>query len=453
MHALLTVPRESLVFEIQEPSLDPSGEIELRYRISDARTSDGPDLAVTFTERVTLPGGIVETPPAASVDLLRLLALAAGPSYYKTCIPATVRVPGGLTATERHFLAEVLTHGLAEFAFRNDVPEALRPRIEAPELPAAATIDVRPEAPTRPLVAVGGGKDSIVTIESLRSLGVEQTLFSVNSYAPIEATAQAADLPLVVARRRLDPLLFELNAAGGLNGHVPVTAVNSIVGMLTAVRLGHDAVVFSNEASSSFGNVDWAGVEVNHQWSKGIGFERLLAEATTQTPVRYFSFLRPLTELAIMRRFSALTEYHPVFTSCNRAFHLDESKRRLWCGECPKCHFVFLCLSPFMERSALQAIFAGRDLFADPAQREGFLELLNAGGRMKPFECVGEPDECRAALTLTNRHPDWEGHPFFADPEVAACLVDSDAAIEAAFAFHDDHLLPVSYLEAARAVL
>ena len=247
-------------------------------------------------------------------------------------------------------------------------------------------------------------------------------------------------------------LQAELNAAGALNGHVPVTAVNSLIGMLTAVRLGNDAVVFSNEGSSSFGNIRWAGIEVNHQWSKGIGFERLLDEASMSVPVRYFSFLRPLTELAIMRRFGSLVAYHPVFTSCNRAFHLDESKRRLWCGECPKCHFVFLCLSPFVAKEGLQAIFGGRDLFADPDQREGFLELLNAGGRMKPFECVGEPDECRAALTLTSRSSEWAGHSFFSDPDVAACLVDTEA-IEASFGFDDDHLMPPSFAEAAREVL
>ncbi|MFC6696797.1 hypothetical protein [Nocardioides daphniae] len=446
MSWVLSTPGKSLVLEVLEPTVD-GATIALRYRISHAEGAGGEP--VELTERVTLPGDSAVTP---SPGLLRLLALAAAPSYYKTCIPATVRVPGGLTATERTFVTEVLANGLGEFAYRNQVPQALRPRIEAPERAEEAPGAPAVSDPVRPLVAVGGGKDSIVTIESLRAMGVTPTLFSVNSYAPIEATARAAGLPLVVARRALDPLLFELNAAGALNGHVPVTAVNSVVGLLTAERLGLDAVVFSNEASSSFGNVAWGGIQVNHQWSKGIDFERLLAEASAASGVRYFSFLRPLTELAIMRRFGALTDYHSVFTSCNRAFHLDESRRRLWCGECPKCHFVFLCLSPFMGREALQGIFGGRDLFADPQQREGFLELLNAGGRMKPFECVGEPDECRAALTLVSRHPEWAGHPFFDDPDVAACLVD-EASVEAAFGFSDDHLLPPSYEKAAREVL
>lgn len=445
MSWVLSTSPESLVLELDEPRVEDDGSLALGYRLVEREG----ERHLSFTERVVLPGDAVTAP---SPRLLRLLALAAAPSYYKTCVPRTIRVPSGLTPTERRFLTEVVAHGLGEFAYRNDVPEALRPTIEAPPLEEHPAATAPVTDPVRPLVAVGGGKDSVVTIESLRAMGVSPTLFSVNSYAPIEATAAAAELPLVVARRSLDPALFELNAAGALNGHVPVTAVNSVVGLLVAERLGLDAVVFSNEASSSFGNVSWAGVEVNHQWSKGIDFERLLVEASAGVEVRYFSFLRPLTELAIMRRFGQLTDYHRVFTSCNRAFHLDPARRRLWCGECPKCHFVFLCLAPFVPRPELEAIFGGRDLFADPDQREGFLELLNADGRMKPFECVGEPDECRAALTLTSRRDDWAGHPFFADPAVAACLVD-ESAVRAAFAFADDHLLPQAYEKAARAIL
>src|SRR5690606_2181138 len=109
--------------------------------------------------------------------LVRLLALAASLSYYKTCIPSTYSVPGGLTTTERNFLEEVIRNGLGEFAFRNDVASALRPTIEAPHLPAEESAEAAPRDPVRPLVAVGGGKDSIVTIDSLRRMPVEVTLF------------------------------------------------------------------------------------------------------------------------------------------------------------------------------------------------------------------------------------------------------------------------------------
>ena len=36
------------------------------------------------------------------------------------------------------------------------------------------------------------------------------------------------------------------------------------------------SVVASNERSASYGNVVYQGVEVNHQWSKGLRFEQLL---------------------------------------------------------------------------------------------------------------------------------------------------------------------------------
>jgi hypothetical protein len=444
VNPLLTLPRESLTFHVLPASYDGDAAITLRYRIEGEGVP-----ALDLAEQVELPGDkVADTSTPEFAQALRLLSLAAGLSYYKTCAPGRVVVQEGLTPGEREFLTTVATNGLAELAFRNDRPEVLHFEVHAAERDEDGPGDPSPHAdPATALVAVGGGKDSVVTIESLRHV-TDVTLFSVNEYAPIRATADRAGLPLLVARRRLDPALFELNAQGALNGHVPVTAINSLVGCLTALRAGIDAVVFSNEGSSSAGNTVWHGVDVNHQWSKGLGFESLLRGQVT-TP-DYFSFLRPLTELAIMRRFADLREYHPVFTSCNRAFHLDESRRRLWCGECPKCRFVFLCLAPFVPREALLAVFGGRDLLADEDQREGFLELLNADGRMKPFECVGEPDECRAALTLLARHPDWTDHPFVAG---TSHLCVDEGTINRLFTFDDRHFLPPAIERAARAVL
>ena len=123
-------------------------------------------------------------------------------------------------------------------------------------------------------------------------------------------------------------------------------------------------MVFSNEASSSYGNLRWGPYEVNHQWSKGLEFEELLRGNLVGTGVEYVSLLRPLTELAIMRRFATETAYHSAFTSCNRAFHLDESRRRSWCGTCPKCQFVFLHAGAVHD-----AVGAAGDLRAGRARR------------------------------------------------------------------------------------
>jgi hypothetical protein len=441
---------EDLVFVYDQPSIEDGGRVVLlRYAIESRVEGVAP---ISFTETVTLP----EAEDAAPVDdafrrVARLLALVGGLSYFKTTVPATVRVPDGLTADERGFLAAVIRGGLGEFAYRNDLPGALEPVIEAPERPEHVADPGTPARGESALVAIGGGKDSIVALEALRRTGVDVRLFSVNSYEPIRATAEVAGLPLLTARRELDPLLFELNEAGAHNGHVPVTAVNSLIGCLTALRSGLGAVVFSNEASSSYGNLRWGPYEVNHQWSKGLEFEELLRARLTGTGVEYVSLLRPLTELAIMRRFATETAYHSAFTSCNRAFHLDEQRRRSWCGTCPKCLFVFLLLAPFTTQAALLRIF-GQDLFQNPDNEAGFLDLLGVGDGHKPFECVGEPSECRAAVVLLRDHPDWAEHPFLQSPGVADVEVDESALAEL-FTFSDRHLLGGALEKAAREVL
>ena len=448
--AVVQAPVEELV-GITDLAIDPprvtGPTVELRFRsLRGERTVD------EFTEVVELPGTLDAVPAEQRDPVLRLLSFAASLSYFKAFAPARISVPDGLTDRERRFVAELTRNGLGEFAYVNDLPKVFGTEVSAPALVETAP-DVLPAGePRRALVAVGGGKDSIVSIEALRASGLEVELFSVNRYRPIEATAEVAGLPLRVARRRLDPRLFELNAAGAPNGHVPVTAVNSLIAVLTAMALGHDTVVFSNEASSSYGNVEWHGKTINHQWSKGIDFETLLRESLPYGAPDYVSLLRPITELRIARAFARHTDYHPVFTSCNRAFKLQESDRTSWCGDCPKCRFVFLILAPFLSREALLAIFGGRDLLADDTQLEGFLELLGSAGLLKPFECVGEPDECRVALALLRAHPDWAAHPFLTRPEIAG-IVATPADEAAVFAFRDrqHHLSP--RLEAiARAV-
>src|SRR5438477_374776 len=166
---------------------------------------------------------------------------------------------------------------------------------------------------------------------------------------PSASTAAVAGLPRLIARRRLDPALPALNRAGALNGHVPITAIVSCVALLTAALRGFDAVAMANERSASSGNIDWQGVEVNHQFSKGLRAERLLQAALAEigAGVQSFSVLRPASELAIARAFAGMAPYHRAFTSCNAIFRTDPALRASsWCCDCPKCRFVFLALAP-----------------------------------------------------------------------------------------------------------
>ncbi|GAA0426265.1 hypothetical protein Aca07nite_32200 [Actinoplanes capillaceus] len=372
---------------------------------------DGPE-PLRFTETITLPVPADPAVPEALTRVLDLLHVVAGVSYFKVGAPARVVAPKPVPPQVTDFLTAVYTKGMAEYAYRNQLPHVLELTVEAPGvIPAAEPTGI---TGGRPLSAVGGGKDSIVTLEILRAAGLDPVPFSVNPNPVIEKVNAASGLPALAARRRLDPRLFELNKAGALNGHIPVTAINSLIAIATAVWHGLGPVVMSNERSASDPNLIWNGHEVNHQWSKGVEAEGLLraavaASAGLSDP--YFSLLRPLSELHIARLFADHTAYDDVVTSCNKAFKLHDPTAR-WCGDCPKCRFVFLAMAPHMPRERLAHIF-GRDLFADPSQTAGFLELLGIDAH-KPFECVGEAEECLVALAMLT-----DGAPVLAELRAA----------------------------------
>ena len=120
----------------------------------------------------------------------------------------------------------------------------------------------------------------------------------------------------------------------------------------------------------------------------------------------YFSLLRPLSELAVASRFAGNSRYDDVFSSCNRNFRiLGPKPSDRWCGQCPKCHFVFLALAPFMPKPRLLAIL-GRNLLDDSTQPSGSDALFEYRDH-KPFECVGEGRESRAAIAALSQRAEW----------------------------------------------
>ena len=375
-------------------TFDPAtGEALLPYALDE----------LEFAESVTFPV-IDGEPPAAFHKTLELLHLVAGVSYFKVGAPPEITTSTPLSPAAAALLDAVYTKGMAEYAYRNDLPHVLSLSVSAPPAAPADPVSV---AGGRPLSPVGGGKDSIVTLEALRRGGFAPVPFAVNPNWVIESVFAASGLTPLVARRKIDPKLFDLNAAGALNGHIPVTAINSLIAVATATLHGLGPVVMSNERSASDPNLVWNGHEINHQWSKGVEAEGLLREALAAhagLADAYFSLLRPLSELHIARLFAEHTQYDEVVTSCNAAFKLRDASAR-WCGHCPKCRFVFLAMAPFMPRARLVAIF-GADLLADETQIPGYKELLGLDGH-KPFECVGEVEESVVALSLLRESPEW----------------------------------------------
>jgi UDP-N-acetyl-alpha-D-muramoyl-L-alanyl-L-glutamate epimerase len=378
-----------------------------------------------FTERVSLAPGPRWHATAAQAAA-RLVFLLAGVSYYKTGAPPVIDMGAtALTGVERAFLRDFYLQGLGEYAYRNALdltglriegppaPEPAHPHPDAAPIPAT-TPDGRTGG-LRALVPFGGGIDSIVTVEHVRRRA-DVALFVVNRpgdrFEAIERPAAAAGLPIVRAGREIDPQLLRSAEFGFLNGHVPVTGILSAIAVLAAVLCDRDAVVMSNEWSASAPTLVHGGRPVNHQYSKSASFEAAFRDVLAAGPAglpEYFSALRDRTELWIAEQFAGLEKYHGTFRSCNRAFHID-SKRRLghWCGQCDKCCFIDLILAPFMPADALRAVFAadggGGEPLSDPALAPKFRTLLGSG--TKPFECVGEVSECRAAAALAARRAD-----------------------------------------------
>jgi UDP-N-acetyl-alpha-D-muramoyl-L-alanyl-L-glutamate epimerase len=442
-------PTAFKAFRFVARDLDEGGRVTLRYAL---------DEEVEFVETFELPlsGPVQEADREAVEGLLSLLHWVAGVSYFKTAAPPTVSCDSGAPPPATAALLEALySEGLGEFAFVNALPGVPRPRFPVREASAPVGDRDQPEI-RRALVPVGGGKDSAVAIETMRRSGCELALFSVGDAPAISRTAAVAELPRLIAHRQLDGGLGELNRAGALNGHVPITAIVSCVALLTAALNGFDAVVMANERSASSGNLIWDGVEVNHQYSKSFDTERLLRAAVTElaSDVALFSILRPASELAIARAFARLDRYHGAFTSCNAVFRLDPALRASsWCGDCPKCRFVFLILAPFSEPGHLREVF-GLDLLEQEDQFEGFA-LLTATGGEKPFECVGEEQESLAAIRMLADDPRWRDHRVVRRlvAEVLPRHRLSDGSLEEILALSDEHAVPEYLMTSVRAIL
>lgn len=404
---------------------------------------DGPELV----ERIVFPHAPLPAPERASAfeAALDLLHLVAGISYYKAGVPTEIRVESTpLDASTAAFLDALYLHGLGEFAYHNrlDLRGRIRfPFAEATKAPAQAL-----GLPQRTLVPIGGGKDSLVSVEILKASGADATAVWVGHSPLIEACAARTGLPMLNIGRELSPILFEYNKAGAYNGHIPVTAINSAILVVAAILHGHGAIAFSNERSASSATLEYDGQQINHQWSKGWAFERALGELLAShvaTDLHYYSLLRPLSELAVAQRFARAPRYDDVFSSCNRNFRiLGPKPADRWCGQCPKCHFVFLALAPFMPKPRLLSIF-GRNLLDDESLAAGFDALLEYRDH-KPFECVGEGVESRAAFAALAARAEWREDALVARfrDEIAPQLDATALALELQLVPAGEHRIP-----------
>lgn len=317
-------------------------------------------------------------------------------SYWKAaCSPNVIIRPHSLTDEQIVWWKKLYFHGLGEFFYLNNIEADFDAFMEISSTGEKLKVSETILKKDKVLVPIGGGKDSIVTLELLKKGNFDIIPLFVNPREASIRTINVAGFDVeqsVVINRTIDPTLLELNKQGFLNGHTPFSALLAFVGAFSSLITGVSNIALSNESSANESTVP--GSKINHQYSKTFEFESdfdFYIRKYLHPDINYFSFLRPINELQIARLFSGFNKHFQTFRSCNVG-----SKTDVWCGSCSKCMFTYIVLSPFLDRSELLSIF-GKDMIEDNSLSVIFDELTGKSD-VKPFECVGTPDEVNAAL-------------------------------------------------------
>jgi hypothetical protein len=361
------------------------------------------DHEMFFTEKVVFSK--IATYDKAALDRVLFLAfIITGVSYYKLFPRTAVEwKAGGIDAWQSSFLNKVYQEGLGQFAFENNLTRQDLAQFS----PANSTAVFEPVAYAGEgiMALQSGGKDSLLTAETLREKGDSFDSFYISSGAAHPAMLDEIGDRLLVARRYVDiPAIMAAREQGALNGHVPVTFIVLSFALLQAALLNRKTVIASigHEGEEPHAWID--DLAVTHQWSKTWDAEVLFSEYVSRyisADLQVGSPLRRFTELHIAELFieKAWSKYGHTFSSCNKANYMQgaDNTQLKWCGNCPKCANSYLLFAPFLDATELKSIFDGQDLFTKPTLQDTFKGLLGIDGAMKPFECVGEVDELRLA--------------------------------------------------------
>ncbi len=334
-------------------------------------------------------------------NLIFSLGMVELVSYWKsTCSPNIHINSNELSEEQIKWWKKLYTKGLGEFFYLNNIT----PEKEYINILQNAKLNKKYCVnkdnlnidKNKVLIPVGGGKDSIVTIELLKEQ-FDSYPYIINSRGATTDTVQIAGLEdkTIHATRRIDSNLIKLNKEDFLNGHTPYSAIVAFSSVIAGYINNIGYVSLSNESSANESTVK--NTDVNHQYSKSFEFEKDFNDYESMyinSDVKYFSFLRPIKEIQIAQIFSNLKQYHEIFRSCNVG-----SKSNIWCANCPKCLFVYIILSPYLTEQELIHIF-GKNMFENKDLLLDF-EKLTGIREEKPFECVGEVEEVLMSLKIT----------------------------------------------------
>ena len=323
-------------------------------------------------------------------------------SYWKcTCSPNVIIKCGDLDEKQIQWFKKLYFYGLGELFYQNNIKTNINEFMNITAI--GNNIEVKQNINENNyegfIIPIGGGKDSIVTLENIPLKKTDYCLIINPKPVTLECAKISGfeDNNIIEVYRKIDTELLELNSLGYINGHTPFSSLLAFTSYFIAYLTNKRYITLSNENSANESNVP--GEKINHQYSKSYEFENDFYNYTNEylkVPIKYFSFLRPLNELQIAKLFSKYEKYHNVFKSCNVG---SKGEKWNWCGKCPKCLFVYTILSPFLYKEKLVNIF-NKDLFEDKELLNTFIELTG-NGITKPFECVGTYEEVNFAISTT----------------------------------------------------
>ncbi len=401
VHALKQGGRfETFYFESYDFNFD-TGELTLKYRY---------DAQHRYEERMqfVLPEQGADREKLGSViDALSFyLFMIAGTSYYKLFPTAEVSIEqGSLDAWQADFFSMLYSGGLSQFVYENKLDPGdiitFKPTQPVAE-PRLSKLDQ-----TGILLMQSGGKDSLLSAELLKQFEQPFTSWHMSSSGAHPAVIDMVGADVVNSKRTIDlAAINQSRQEGGLNGHVPFSAIFAGAGLLQAVLSGKNMLIASSESSADEANIVVDGYSVNHQFSKTFKVELSIQEYLhryVSPDLQYGSLLRPLSELFVGELFVkfAWPKYYQHFSSCNVLNYRqgEETTALKWDGKCSKCANAFLLFAPFAKKEELLEIFAGKNLLKDAELTETYRQLLGISD-IKPFECVGTFAEMQQAYAM-----------------------------------------------------
>ncbi len=180
-------------------------------------------------------------------------------SYWKcTCSPKVIIKCGFLDEYQKQWLKKLYFYGLGELFFTNGIKTNINEFMTIMTEGEKFEIEEEKEETSGYIVPIGGGKDSVVTLETLKVNKQNDLCLIVN---PKPVTIECAhlanmeDKQIIEVYRKIDKKLLNLNKNYFINGHTPFSSLLAFLSYFIAYITGKKYIALSNESSANESNV------------------------------------------------------------------------------------------------------------------------------------------------------------------------------------------------------